>query len=167
MTDATPRWRLPFLAAGQAQKELTHNEALTLLDLLSNPCVEAVGVAAPPADPMPGQCWVVGDDPMGAWGGQPRTLAAWTDGGWRFLSPHAGLSVWSRADRYRCYWDGDGWRRGLVPALAIHIDGKKVVGAQQPAVAIGGGGQVVDSEARLALKAVIAALQAHGLLASG
>ena len=32
MTDATPRFALPLLAAGQAQKELFHNEALTLPD---------------------------------------------------------------------------------------------------------------------------------------
>jgi hypothetical protein len=45
------------------------------------------------------------------------------------------------------------------------IEGKKVVGAQRPGIAPPAGGQVVDSEARLALKAVIEALQAHGLLA--
>ena len=33
MSDTTARLRLPTLRAGQAQKELTHNEALTLLDL--------------------------------------------------------------------------------------------------------------------------------------
>ena len=30
----TPRLDLPFLSAGQAQKEFTHNEALQTLDLI-------------------------------------------------------------------------------------------------------------------------------------
>ena len=165
MTDATPRWLLPFLAVGQAQKEWTHNEALVLVDLLTHPCVEAVGVNAPPVAPALGQCWIVGDSPTGEWIGHVRALAAWTDGGWRFLSPRVGLKVWSRADLYHCHWDGDLWQRGLVPALSIQVEGKKVVGAQQLGIPIPAGGQVIDSEARLALKAVIEALQAHGLLA--
>lgn len=37
MMDDTPRWTLPLLAAGQAQKEMTHNEALSLLDLIVHP----------------------------------------------------------------------------------------------------------------------------------
>ncbi|WP_312491214.1 DUF2793 domain-containing protein [Sphingomonas sp.] len=166
MTDATPNWALPFLAAGQAQKELTHNEALTLIDLLAHPCVEAVGVDAPPAAPIVGQAWIVGGQPTEAWTGRAWMLAAWTDGGWRFVGPRIGMAVWSRGDRHRCDWDGEVWRHGLVPAREIQVDGKKVVGAQQPAIVPPYGGQVVDSEARLALDAVIGALRAHGLLAS-
>ena len=30
--DGTPRWALPFLFAGQAQKEMFHNEALVRID---------------------------------------------------------------------------------------------------------------------------------------
>lgn len=76
MTDATPRWLLPFTAVGQAQKEWTHNEALVLVDLLTHPCVEAVGVNAPPVAPALGQCWIVGDSPTGEWIGHVRALAA-------------------------------------------------------------------------------------------
>ena len=35
MTDTTPRSGLPLLAAAQAQKHVTHNEALLQLDALS------------------------------------------------------------------------------------------------------------------------------------
>ena len=35
MSDVTPHLGLPLLAAGQAQKHVTHNEALTLLDALA------------------------------------------------------------------------------------------------------------------------------------
>ena len=164
-TNDTPRWSLPLLAAGQAQKEMTHNEALSLLDLVVHPCVEAVGANVPPGDPLPGQAWIIGDQPEGDWTGRAAMLAGWTDGGWRFLLPRIGLSVWSRSDDCRCDWDGNQWRLGRVAARFLMIEGKKVVGAQRPGIAPPAGGQVVDSEARLALKAVIEALQAHGLLA--
>ena len=56
---ATPRWALPLLAAGQAEKELTHNEALLLLDMAVQPSVVAVGsrsftLAAEIRDPASG-----------------------------------------------------------------------------------------------------------------
>ena len=37
--ETTARLTLPFLQSGQAQKELTHNEALTLLDIAVQPVV--------------------------------------------------------------------------------------------------------------------------------
>lgn len=167
MTDETPRWTLPLLAVGQAQKEVTHNEALALLDLVVHPCVEAVGVNMPPAAPLVGQAWIVGDQPSGDWVGRAEMLAGWTGGGWRFLVPRIGLSVWSRADDCRCDWDGWRWQRGRVTAQSLVVDGKKVVGPQRPGIAPPTGGQVIDSEARTAIEAVISALKAHGLVASG
>ena len=49
--DATPRWGLPLLFAGQAQKEIFHNEALMLVDALLHGRVESADLGAPPTDP--------------------------------------------------------------------------------------------------------------------
>jgi hypothetical protein len=49
----------PLLQAGQAQKELTHNEALALIDMLLHAQVESMTVATPPGGAVVGQCWVV------------------------------------------------------------------------------------------------------------
>ena len=54
--ETTARLGLPFLQAGQGQKELTHNEALAMLDIAVQPVVLEVGLATPPATPLPGQC---------------------------------------------------------------------------------------------------------------
>ena len=86
MSDATARFALPPIAPGQAQKELLHNEALARVDALVQPSVVAVAVSDPPVAPTAGQCWIVGDTPLGAWAGQPRSLAVWTDGGWRMIA---------------------------------------------------------------------------------
>ncbi len=42
---ATPRLSLPFIVPGQAQKELFHNEALQLLDVLVAGAVEGLPLA--------------------------------------------------------------------------------------------------------------------------
>ena len=167
MMDETPRWTLPLLAAGQAHKETTHNEALSLLDLVVQPCVEAVGLDTPPGDAQPGQAWIVGARPTGAWAGHAQTLAGWTDGGWRFLVPRAGLSVWNRAAQCRSEWDGAAWHTGRVLARELIVDGKKVVGTQRPGILLPDGAQVFDLEARYALGLIVAALRDHGLIASG
>lgn len=109
MTEETARHRLPLLQAGQAQKEVTHNEALVLLDLLAHPAVEGVQ-AAPPASPPAGQCWIVGVGATGAWAGQDAALACQTSGGWRFLAAQAGMLVWNKASSAFVWFDGSQWR---------------------------------------------------------
>jgi len=165
MSDATARFSLPLIASGQAQKEMFHNEALTRIDALLEPVVETVALDDPPASPVPGQCWIVGATPSGAWTGQARSIAAWTDGGWRFLAPVVGTTVWSRADALFVHFDGSNWIIGEIIAAKIVIGGVQVVGSQQPSVVAPTGGAVVDSEARNAIAAVIAVLKSHGLTA--
>lgn len=150
MTDmpTTPRLGLPLLAVAQAQKEITHNEALTLLDALVHPAVEAGPIADPPADPAEGQSWIVGPAATGAWAGQAAAIALWTAGGWRFAPPRAGMAVTRLSDGARLRFDGAFWAEpGTIPAPA--------------------GGSTIDSEARSAISALILHLAAQGLLISG
>jgi hypothetical protein len=101
MGETSARLGLPFLAVGQAQKELTHNEALALIDLALHAGVEAVGTNVPPAAPVEGQAWIVGSAPSGAWTGRSQALAGWTPGGWRLRSRarrHGGAGARERAD---------------------------------------------------------------------
>jgi hypothetical protein len=90
MTDQTDRLAMPLLFAGQAQKEITHNEALTLLDMLVQPVALSTTLAITPAQPEPGQCWIVPSGASGAWADRAGELALWTAGGWRFVAPKAG-----------------------------------------------------------------------------
>lgn len=163
MTDLSPRLRLPLLQAGQAQKELFHNEALALLDLAAQPVAETLGDQAPPATPQFGQCWIVGDQPTGVWTGQAGALAGWTAGGWRFVAPVDGMSCWVRAAGLEARRTAGAWVLGTVAAAAVTINGVQVLGARRPAVAAPTGGTVVDGEARTALANILAVLHAHGL----
>jgi hypothetical protein len=162
--ERTDRHALPLLQAGQAQKEMTHNEALVLLDLIAGAAAEAVA-EVPPAEPEPGQCWIVGAAPVGAWTGQADALAGWTESGWRFVVPREGLVVWLAAAGCPAAWQSGAWRIGAAHARSLSVDGVQVVGAQQPAIADPAGGGTVDAEARGALAAILAALRTHGLVA--
>ena len=54
MPDQSPVHALPLIQPAQAQKHITHNEALLVLDALVQLGVESFEDAAPPAGPAPG-----------------------------------------------------------------------------------------------------------------
>lgn len=161
----TPRFGLPLLAAGQAGKELTHNEALSLIDLLVQPVVQASGTIVPPAAPRPGQCWIVGAGATGAWSGRDGRLAGWTDGGWRFAEPVEAMVLWDVSQAIPIAYRGGVWQEGDVVARRVVVAGQQVVGAQGAAIADPAGGGVVDEPARTAVVSILAALRRHGLIA--
>lgn len=165
--NATARFALPLLHAGQAQKELFHNEALLLADALVQPCVEALGTDTPPSEPVPGQCWIVGDAPAGAWTGSAGALAVWTEGGWRFVAPREGMAAWIAGEELIARHIAGAWHVGRLVAAQLVIDGEQVVGAREAAIDEPDGGTVVDAEARTAIEAILQALRAHGLIDGG
>lgn len=165
MADETSvRHRLPFLAAGQAQKELTLNEALALIDFGMNATAVAAGINAPPPTPIPGQCWIIGPAPIGAWTGQANAIACWTTSGWRFLPGIAGMQVWLEGQQLHALYTAGSWAVGDVRCGRLLIGGDQVVGARRAAVATPAGGSVVDTEARTALTQLVDRLVAHGLI---
>ena len=165
MTDQTARFALPLIDPGQSQKEITHNEALALLDGALQPSVAAVGVTQPPSAPAIGGQWIVGPAPQGAWAGRANALATWTEGGWRFVSAIEGMTIWSIADGVPAHFSLGNWTIGDIAAGRVVVAGLGVVGARRPAIAPPGGGGVIDAEARTAIAAILAALSGHGLIA--
>ena len=164
MTERSARFALPLLQPGQAQKEVFHNEALTAVDLLLEAAVEGAPIAAPPATPQTGQCWIVAAGATDAWAGQDDRLAGWTAGGWRFLSPQPGMRVWNKAEGLWLHWDGFAWSDGSLPAAGLVVAGERVVGPRQPGIASPSGGTTIDGEARAAIISIIVALETHGLI---
>ncbi len=150
--EETLRLRLPLLVAGQGQKEITHNEALLLLDAAIGASVERRDVLVPPDDAQEGQCWLV---PAGAslgWDGQADKLALWTAGGWRFLHVPEGFTVYVRQEQLRICRLGSGW----LPEAPI--------GAPAAPITLPVGGGVVDAEVRAALAQVMQRLVGLGLI---
>ncbi|WEK44196.1 MAG: DUF2793 domain-containing protein [Candidatus Sphingomonas colombiensis] len=163
--DRSPRFALPLLQPGQAQKETDHNEALALLEIATQAGVKSVAVNVPPPDPVPGECWILGTAPTGDWTGHAGAIAGWTAGGWRFVAPLPGMVVWSIADGVPVRYLASGWRLGEIHATRLMVDGVQIVGARRGAIADPAGGANVDNEARDTLRGVLAALREHGLIA--
>lgn len=154
MSDLTPRFSLPLLVSGQAQKDITHNEALLAIDIAVNAVVLDVALAVAPADPAEGQCWLVPPGASGDWEANGDKVAAWTAGGWRFVDLPVGaalfvVSTGKMMRRAGAGWSVDRWSGDVAPALA------------GPA-----GGAIIDAEARGVLTALIARLQLLGLVAA-
>ncbi len=166
MTEFTSRYALPMLASGQAQKEITHNEALLLIDALAHPAVESRSLTAPPAAPLPGQIWLVGATATGDWLGKTGQLALWTSGGWRFILPKAGMMLWSKVDAVFIHFTGVAWAVGSWPVQQLMVAGQKVVSDRQPAIADPVGGAVLDGQARTAISYILNTMRAHGLIAT-
>src|SRR5215213_4910455 len=55
----TPHLALPLIAAAQAQKYVTHNEALFAVDALLHCAVKDKDLAAPPASPAEGDRYII------------------------------------------------------------------------------------------------------------
>ena len=166
MTDLSPRFGLPLLVVGQAQKEESHNEAIIGLEALLQPVAETLGDTVPPASPTYGRSWIVGAVPTGDWTGQAAALATWTEGGWRFAAPIEGMSVYVRASGLIARFETGGWTAGLLRATGVAIGGQPVLGSRQPAIAAPAGGVTVDAEARAAISAILAAMRSHGLIST-
>jgi len=105
----TPHLDLPFIEGGQAQKHVTHNEALRILDALVQIGVRDADRTAPPPAPAEGDRHIVAGGATGAWAGQAGAIALHEDGGWRFFAPRAGWCAWSAADGALLVYDGTAW----------------------------------------------------------
>jgi hypothetical protein len=124
MTD-TPNLGLPFIEGSQAQKHVTHNEALRILDAAIQIAVLDLTRTAPPSSPAEGERHVVASGATGAWAGHANAIATWQDGAWAFLVPKTGWCIWSDADDVMFVFDGTHWRdlRDLPVTLdnAVHV----------------------------------------------
>jgi hypothetical protein len=108
MTDTT-NLGLPYIDAAQAQKHVTHNEALQTLDALVQLAVLDRDLAAPPGAPSAGQRWIVAASPTGAWAGHATHVAAWQDGGWHFSVPKTGWTAYVVDEGTLLVWNGSAW----------------------------------------------------------
>ncbi len=109
MSDTTTHLGLPYLLAAQAQKHVTHNEALRLLDAMVQLSVLDSTRTAPPASPADGNRHLVASGATGLWAGWDLNIAFWVDGAWIRLVPRIGWLVWVAAEGLFLVWTGAAW----------------------------------------------------------
>ena len=117
MADST-NLLLPYMAASQAQKHVTHNEALRLLDGVVQMAVLDRNLTAPPGSPADGARYIVASGGTGAWAGWDGSVAMWSDGTWYRLLPRAGWLCWVADESFMVVWTGSAWV-GLVSAMGL------------------------------------------------
>lgn len=108
MPDNTPKLSMPYIVASQAQKEVSHNEALNVLDILVQPL--CLGLQHdPPPSPAQGDTYIIsGGTATGDWLGYETYIAAYYDT-WVFIAPGEGWEMRSLGDGNRYYFNGVGW----------------------------------------------------------
>jgi len=114
----TDNLALPYIAASQAQKHVTHNEAIRKLDALVQLSALQRDLTTAPADPDDGARYIVAPSALGAWEGKDNHIAAWQDGAWAFYQPRNGWCVWVEAESGLYAWQTDQW----VAAGGNHTD---------------------------------------------
>jgi hypothetical protein len=111
----TPLLALPYLAASQAQKHVTHNEALSLLDGLLHLSVISRVLATPPTLPVDGNRFLIAAAPTGAWATHAGHVALRMEGAWRFLLPREGWRLWVENEDVLLIFDGANWVSSGAP----------------------------------------------------
>jgi hypothetical protein len=107
--DASSNLNLPYIAAAQAQKHVTHNEALRALDAVVQLMVLDKDLGSPPGSPADAARYIVAASPTGAWAGQAGNIAAYQDGAWAFYGPREGWLAWVADEDALYVWDGAAW----------------------------------------------------------
>lgn len=107
--DETTLLNLPYILPAQAQKHVTHTEALRMLDALLHVRVEDSGRDDPPSAPDEGQRYLVGGAPTGAFAGHAGAIAAFQDGAWAFHQPREGWVIWDASESALLVLDGAAW----------------------------------------------------------
>lgn len=100
---------LPFIEAAQAQKHVTHNEAILGLDAIVQLMVLDRDLTAPPGSPSDGDRYLVKATATGDWAGQENNIAARQDGVWKFYTPREGWIAWVADEDKALVYDGSAW----------------------------------------------------------
>lgn len=119
MPQTSPVMGLPYLEPAQAQKHVTHNEALRILDAVTQLAVQSAGQTEPPAEPADGNRHIVGSPATGAWAGQDHAVAVHADAGWQFFAPQPGWRADLAPTGTVLRFDGTGWVTETIEDLPL------------------------------------------------
>ncbi len=108
----TTNLKLPLLVSNQSQKEITHNEALIIIDnILQNGIIDK-DLINPPANPNTNDLYIVGTNATGSWEGKYGQLAFY-DNGWRFIEAKEGFTFWINDEDSLYTYNGSIWKKTL------------------------------------------------------
>lgn len=105
----TANLAMPFIEAAQAQKHVTHNEALRVLDAIVMLSVLDRDLTTPPPTPADGDRYLIASSAAGDWSGHDGKIAVWQDGAWTFHPPKEGWLLWIADEDVFLIFNGASW----------------------------------------------------------
>lgn len=139
----TEHYSLPLLFSGQAQKEISLNQSITLIDSLLLKSVEE-SISTPPVDAREGSVFRITATATGDWQGYEDALAIRIGSNWHFTSPSEGLAIFDKSAGVLLHFNSS-WKQAQEPTAAV-------------------GGDVIDVEARQMISELVYELRQIGLL---
>lgn len=116
---STPKLGIPLIDSQQDQPDVTHNQAIMMLQALALGALRKTN--NPPGSPAAGDTYIVGGAPTGAWGGKANKVATYY-GGWLFIpgvddngtnipmdDAQTGLTIFLQEEGGLVTWQGHGW----------------------------------------------------------
>lgn len=124
MTTST-KFGIPYIASQQATPEITHNEALYLIEALLRGVKDRTNT--PPGAPADGDTYLVTAVATGAWAGWENHIAIYASNAWRFVpgydtdgtriaigAAHEGMQVYVQDEDKLYRWTGAAWSTGTL-----------------------------------------------------
>ena len=159
---------IPYISTNQSQPDVTHNDALVMIQVLLSTGVWQVGLNTPPGSPENGDAYIVGTSPTGVWVGKENCIAAYYQDQWYYVpgfdsdgtqiemsEEQVGLMVWSKPDGDFYIWTDQGspsvlaWTAsglgGALTGINVKDDNSSVVSAAT-AIDFAGAGVVVTDD---------------------
>jgi hypothetical protein len=159
----TARHGMPMLASGQAQKEVTHNDALMMIDRRMQLAVVSRRLSSPPSQAKVGSAFIVPGGAEREWIGQADRIASFDGYSWSFDTPQAGWLAWIADEGIMSIYDGS-WSDGAWPVTSLRIGDRSVFAGPPAAISGPAGGDVIDIESRRAIDQILTTLRAQGLI---
>ncbi|MFD1745718.1 DUF2793 domain-containing protein [Rhizobium helianthi] len=114
MNDESNNLGLPFIHPAQAQKHVSFNEAISILDGLVQLVIEAQETT-PPASALPGSRYMIGANATSAWTGHDGHIAVREESGWAFLAPRNGFLAWFAQEKVLKFFENGQWKTPPLP----------------------------------------------------
>ncbi|MEO0356694.1 MAG: DUF2793 domain-containing protein [Pseudomonadota bacterium] len=122
MSSTSQRLSLPFIQAAQAQKHVTHNEGMRLLDDVVHLSVLSQTFTSPPSQAVAGDRYIVGDGASNDWQGHDQDVAVFHEANWVFYTPKVGWMAWDQTAEATLIFDGTGWTANSGTSAQQNLD---------------------------------------------
>lgn len=133
MSETSQILNLPYIQPAQAQKHVTHNEALRILDAIVQLSVVDADRTVPPAAPQPGDRHIVPPGATGDWAGHDGEIALFDFSAWVFFAPKPGWQAHVAALGGILIFDGAAWEPLPINLTADDLQNLELLGVNAAA----------------------------------